>query len=42
LEAIRRAMTRKVYRLLDYISYIIKTWELKDNFISYFDKKLNQ
>tara|TARA_B100001564_G_scaffold88184_1_gene71655 strand:- start:119 stop:247 length:129 start_codon:yes stop_codon:yes gene_type:complete len=42
LEAIRKAMTRKVYRLLDYISFIIRTWELEDNFVGYLVKKLNQ
>ena len=42
MEAIRKAMTRKVYRLLDYIAFIVKTWELKDDFVSYLWRKLNQ
>ena len=41
-KAIKKAMTRKVYRLLDYIAFIVKTWELKDDFVNYLWKKINQ
>ena len=34
-------MTRKVYRLLDYVAFISKTWGLKDDFVSYLWRKLN-
>jgi len=42
MEAIKRAMTRKVYRMLSSVAFIINTWGLKDDFVSYFIKKLNQ
>jgi hypothetical protein len=36
------AMTRKVYRLLDYVANIINIWGLKGNFTEYLNKKINQ
>jgi len=42
LEAIKRAMTRKVYRMLNSVAFIVKTWGLKDDFVSYLWRKLNQ
>jgi len=41
LEKIRIAMTRKVYRYLDGVVKIIKIWGLNDDFVSYFERKLN-
>ena len=38
----KKAMTRKVYRLLDYVAFIINTWDINDDFASYLQKKLNQ
>jgi hypothetical protein len=42
LEAIKKAMTKKVYGLLDYIANIINTWELKGDFVSYLWWKINK
>ena len=43
-EWIKRAMIRKVYNHLDRTAFIIRTWNLdKDNnFVAYFDRKLNE
>ena len=41
LDKIKIAMTRKVYRYLDGVVKIIKTWGLDDDFVSYFKEKLN-
>jgi len=38
---IKIAMTRKVYRYLDNVVKIIKIWSLDDDFVSYFERKLN-
>jgi len=41
VEYLKKAMTRKVYGLLDYIANIINTWELKGDFVSYLWRKIN-
>ena len=41
LDKIKIAMTRKVYRYLDGVVKIIKIWALNDDFVSYFERKLN-
>jgi len=42
LEKIRIAMTRKVYRYLDNVVKIIRVWDLKGDFVSYFNRALNE
>jgi len=41
IEKIRIAMTRKVYRYLDGVVKIINIWSLEGDFVSYFERKLN-
>lgn len=41
MDGIKKAMTKKVYGLLDYIANIINTWELKGDFVSYLWRKIN-
>jgi hypothetical protein len=41
VDKIKIAMTRKVYRYLDGVAKIIKIWSLNDDFVSYFERKLN-
>ena len=41
LDKIKIAMTRKVYRYLDGVVKIIKTWSLEGDFVSYFVRALN-
>jgi hypothetical protein len=41
LEALKQAMTRKVYALLDFVANIINTWDLKGDFVSYLWRKIN-
>ena len=41
IDRIREAMTRKVYRYLDNVVKIINIWGLEDDFVSYFEEKLN-
>lgn len=36
------AMKRKVYRLLDYVARIINTWNLKGDFLSYLNDKIDK
>tara|TARA_Y100001960_G_scaffold203651_1_gene212721 strand:- start:113 stop:235 length:123 start_codon:yes stop_codon:yes gene_type:complete len=38
----KKAMSRKVFGLINFIVVIIKTWELKENFLAYFRNRLNE
>ncbi len=41
-EWFKKAMTRKVYNHLDRTAFIIKTWSLGEDFVTYFAKKLEE